>query len=128
MATASGGAINVKILGNSDDRPSGVAITTEPAKVLPHEKKEIVVNDQKEDVIEEEGHDGYSVVVHRRVSWSDGRALTDTFYSVYDPVTTITKLSPQEAQKRVASLAKVTMEHKPGKGREASEAKNRIQT
>ena len=128
MATAGGGAINVKILGNSDDRPSGVAITTEPAKVLPHEKKEIVVNDQKEDVIEEEGHDGYSVVVHRRVSWSDGRALTDTFYSVYDPVTTITKLSPQEAQKRVASLAKATMEHKPGKGREASEAKNRIQT
>ena len=128
MATAGGGAINVKILGNSDDRPAGVAITTEPAKVLPHEKKEIVVNDQKEDVVEEKGHDGYSVVVHRRVSWSDGRALTDTFYSVYDPVTTITKLSPQEAQKRAALLAKAKTEHKQGKDREASEAKNKIQT
>lgn len=128
MATAGGGAINVKILGNSDDRPAGVAITTEPAKVLPHEKKEMVVNDQKEDVVEEKGHDGYSVVVHRRVSWSDGRALTDTFYSVYDPVTTITKLSPQEAQKRAALLAKAKTEYKQGKDREASEAKNKIQT
>lgn len=128
MATAGGGAINVKILGNSDDRPAGVAITTEPAKVLPHEKKEMVVNDQKENVVEEKGHDGYSVVVHRRVSWSDGRALTDAFYSVYDPVTTVTKLSPQEAQKRAALLAKVKTEHKPRKDREASEAKNKIQT
>lgn len=128
MATAGGGAINVKILGNSDDRPAGISITTEPAKVLPHEKKEIVVNDQKENVVEEKGHDGYSVVVHRRVSWSDGRALTDTFYSVYDPVTTITKLSPEEAQKRAAVRAKAKAQHEKEKDHDASRAKNKIQT
>ncbi len=93
------GRLTITILGNHVDVPLSAYVHNGEVVTLVHDTKEKVDQNQKEDKLVEEGHDGYETTIYRHVAWSDGREVNDSFYSYYEPVDTITTFSSEEKER-----------------------------
>ena len=80
------GAITAYVLGNEVDVPAEAAVYEISCETIPNKKVFKTNPAQNEEVLTEEGNDGYDVVVCQSISWADGRTYQDSFRSVYDAV------------------------------------------
>lgn len=100
------GSVTIYILGNREDKPSYVDISTDKNDVIPNKTKTKIDPSQKENKKTDEGHDGRHVVVTQNVKWADGRTYHDTFYSDYDPVDTVITYKSESDRKADEDKAK----------------------
>lgn len=100
VARVGEGTLQIAVLGNHADVPTGVDLRQTEYRVIPHETVERVAANSSMLPNREEGHDGYQVAWVRNVTWNDGRSKTDSFGSYYEPVSTIVMVSVADKGKK----------------------------
>lgn len=118
------GAVTCYILGDEKDKPVSAGLVETHAATLPHKTVEKINPTQKEEKIEESGHDGYEVTVRQYATWADGRSHEDSFHSRYEAEDTIitykekpkTKEEIEAAKKKELKIIAVKEKKTAGKG------------
>ncbi len=80
-----GGSITIYFIGHEKDKIKHVAVEQTEVYGIPRQIIEKPNAGQEKDVIEEEGHDGTGATIVRTLTYADGRTVTDSFGSYYDP-------------------------------------------
>ncbi|EKU77559.1 VanW family protein [Veillonella seminalis] len=87
LAHTSGDTLTISILGFDSDAPKSVSIAVGNEQSIPNDVETSIDSSISEEKVTE-GHPGLSVDTTVQITYKDGRTKTESFNSVYDPVTT----------------------------------------
>lgn len=87
LAHTNGDTLTISILGYAEDAPQSVSVTVGNEHSIPNNVETTIDSSLTEEQVTE-GHPGLSVDTTVQITYKDGRTKTESFNSVYDPVTT----------------------------------------